>query len=926
MQGSDDTERTALIHGNATADFDPAASFQRRLDSELHKIDSFYTETEDKLYHDLDKLIDDHQSYLDEVSVQEFASQVQQNANTLSNPTLNNNNNNNSPGAFPGSLSNISSAINTNPNIGRRYTTAEMFSSSNRSASNMFPNSIRSSNNLIDSATADRSSAKSSDSDEEEIVHRHNSITSPRMVGLSPALRPQTPQRIPSSSLLPLHSPPPVGGSGSGPNSIPHSYAASIEGSRPPSPVRLFRHSRTHSIDDSELPGRGTGSVRGRAQSEFVPSSGSHRRSRSVSSLHRRSSSVGGLFGAQSLLDETFIALRMRTTNLYVSLSELRSFIQLNRTGFSKALKKFDKTLNTTLRSRYMEQVLTKAYCFSSGTEDHLTNRIEEVVSIYASLVTDNNEPAAVEQLHAYLRERVVFDRNTVWRDQMEMGRIAHATPVVKDVKLQGEEDTEKVTYYSCFGYSIPDYVLSPSAIKLSIITLIFFFFLSTKFLESEPQNRCLAVVVTASLLWATEAMPLFVTSLLIPFLVICLRIPCDANGVPLEATVASQFIFSQMWSSVIMLLLGGFTLAAALSKYNIAKMLATAILSRAGTNPKVVLLTLMFVSTFLSMWISNVAAPVLCFSIAQPLLRTLPTGSQFAKGIILGIALASNVGGMASPIASPQNIIALENMNPPPTWGQWFAVSIPVCILANILIWALLIITFKPGKDVKVTAPIRVVNETFGFTQWFISIVTVATIILWCISHQLEPYVGEMGVLALVPIVIFFGSKILTSDDFNNFLWTIIALAMGGVALGKAVSTSGLLATVAHGIEEHVIKGYGVFGVMAIFGFMILIVATFVSHTVAALIILPLIQSIGSRMEDAHPRLLVMGAAFLCSAAMGLPTSGFPNVTAICMVDEFGRPYLTVGNFISRGVPASVLAYLVIISIGYIIMRFMGF
>lgn len=89
-------------------------------------------------------------------------------------------------------------------------------------------------------------------------------------------------------------------------------------------------------------------------------------------------------------------------------------------------------------------------------------------------------------------------------------------------------------------------------------------------------------------------------------------------------------------------------------------------------------------------------------------------------------------------------------------------------------------------------------------------------------------------------------------------------------------------------------------------FGFMILILATFVSHTVAALIILPLIKSVGERMDDPHPRLLVMGAAFLCSAAMGLPTSGFPNVTAICMTDEFNRPYLTVGNFISRGVPSS--------------------
>ena len=66
------------------------------------------------------------------------------------------------------------------------------------------------------------------------------------------------------------------------------------------------------------------------------------------------------------------------------------------------------------------------------------------------------------------------------------------------------------------------------------------------------------------------------------------------------------------------MLLLGGFTIAAALSKYNIAKMMATFVLSKAGTKPRTVLLTTMGVAMFASMWISNVAAPVLCFSIIQ--------------------------------------------------------------------------------------------------------------------------------------------------------------------------------------------------------------------------------------------------------------------------------------------------------------------
>jgi phosphate transporter len=152
------------------------------------------------------------------------------------------------------------------------------------------------------------------------------------------------------------------------------------------------------------------------------------------------------------------------------------------------------------------------------------------------------------------------------------------------------------------------------------------------------------------------------------------------------------------MWTPVIMLLLGGFAIAAALSKYGIAKSMATYILSKAGTKPRNVLLMNMFVAMVASMWISNVAAPVLCFSIIQPVLRTLPAESPFTKSLILGIALASNIGGMASPIASPQNVVALQNMHPTPSWGEWFFVALPVCVLGIFGIWLLLLVSYKPG------------------------------------------------------------------------------------------------------------------------------------------------------------------------------------------------------------------------------------
>jgi phosphate transporter len=264
-------------------------------------------------------------------------------------------------------------------------------------------------------------------------------------------------------------------------------------------------------------------------------------------------------------------------------------------------------------------------------------------------------------------------------------------------------------------------------------------------------------------------------------------------------------------------------------------------------------------------------------------MLRNLSSDSQMSKALILGIALASNIGGMLSPIASPQNIVAMQNMDPPPSWGIWFFIALPVGIISILLIWIVLLLSFKPGRGTTII-PIRPVRDRFTGVQWFISVVTLGTIILWCLSHKLEWLFGDMGVVAIIPLVLFFGTGILTKEDFNNFLWTIIILAAGGLSLGKAVNSSGLLHTIAGAITEKV-EGMSLYGVLVVFASLILVVATFISHTVAALIILPLVKSVGDNMDQPHPNLLVMGSALMCSAAMGLPTSGFPNMSKLPLI-----------------------------------------
>ena len=672
-------------------------------------------------------------------------------------------------------------------------------------------------------------------------------------------------------------------------------------------------------------------------------------------------------YAEQAVLFSSGIMLKKRMINLYVQLCELKSYIQLNRTGFSKVLKKFDKIIDRRLRPKYMAAHVDTAYPFRPETYKGLEERISQIVQAYTDIVTNGDADTAVRDLRSHLREHVVWERNTVWRDLIGMERRAEAASLghallgrdtdPQKTRLQGDDEivlpTTEIT--TPLGRLIcPTWLLTSATFSLIIIVGIFFAMLYIPIMSKPEQQNCLAMLVLVSLLWATEALPLFVTSLSIPFLCVVLQVFRDKDKPHqrLGSKDATAVVFSAMWTPVIMLLLGGFTLAAALSKCSIDKRIATFVLSKAGTRPKTVLIANMAVAAVASMLISNVAAPVLCFGIIEPMLRNLPAGSDMSKAVIIGIALASNIGGMLSPIASPQNVVAIGIMEPPPTWGQWFFIVIPVGIISLLVIWVLLLIAFRPGRGTTIV-PVRPVRDPFTGVEWFVSVVTLATIALWCASHSLEHVFGDMGVIAIIPILLFFGVGILTKEDFNNFPWTIIILAAGGLSLGKAVNSSGLLHTVTQAITEHV-REYSLYGILVVFSSLILVIATFISHTVAALIILPLVYDVGKGLEQPHPNLLVMAGVLMCSAAMALPTSGFPNmseslppslspllpppllgvqpvanllcfVAAIMKEDPAGQRYLQVKHFIKVGVPSSLFTLAVVVTVGYAAMRVTG-
>lgn len=349
----------------------------------------------------------------------------------------------------------------------------------------------------------------------------------------------------------------------------------------------------------------------------------------------RRHSMMMEAYSEQAMLLSSAILLKRRITGLYVQLCELKSYAQLNRTGFRKVLKKFDKILDRSMTAGYLAATVEPAYPFRAETQRLLDEQLARVEAAYTTVVAGGDAEAARRDLRSHLREHVVWERNTVWRDMIGMERRAEAASLGRSLlgrpsaaaasrpRLQGDDERAPavVELTTPLGrLALPPWLFSAAMLNLVGSLALFVLLLLVPILERAEQQNCLAMLVLVSLLWATEAIPLFVTSLLIPFLSVLLAVVRDDDPPydRLDARHAAAYVFSAMWTGVIMLLLGGFTLAAALSKCKIDKRIATAVLSKAGTQPKTVLLANMLVAAFASMLISNVAAPVLCFSIIE--------------------------------------------------------------------------------------------------------------------------------------------------------------------------------------------------------------------------------------------------------------------------------------------------------------------
>ncbi len=441
----------------------------------------------------------------------------------------------------------------------------------------------------------------------------------------------------------------------------------------------------------------------------------------------------------------------------------------------------------------------------------------------------------------------------------------------------------------------------------------------------TDVHQRIIALFVFAALMWLTEAMPSWVTSMVVVTVMLFtvstsafnfLRPENNAGLVPFKSIMAC---FS---NPTIMLFIGGFVLAIGLTKVKLDVALARVLLKPFGTKSEIVLLGFILVTAIFSAFVSNTATAAMMLAFLTPVLRSLPADGKGRIALALAIPVGANLGGMMTPIGTPPNMIALDYLA---TQGMgisfvdWTIKMAPFVILLLVFSWMLLRFMFpfkQKSINIEIEGTIR-----WDFKTWSVVAAFVVTIFMWMFGTDIWGI--DTNVVAMIPIAIFCLTGILTRRDLEEINWSVLWMVAGGFALGVALnykdeysaSLSSLI------VEAVPFDMFSPLVVMILAGLICFGFSNFISHSAATSLLVPVLgviaSGLGSSLEEyGGAQAMLVGIAIASSVSMILPISTPPNAIAHSTGFIEQKDMMKVGIIV--GLMGIVLGYAMLIFIGF--------
>lgn len=381
-----------------------------------------------------------------------------------------------------------------------------------------------------------------------------------------------------------------------------------------------------------------------------------------------------------------------------------------------------------------------------------------------------------------------------------------------------------------------------------------------------------LGILIFGALLWVLEAMPAFAVGMLVIGLQIALL------GMPGGALFTAEetkgwTVFVEPWAQPTMwLFFGGFVLAQAATKTELDRWLANLLLGKLTGNPAKLVAGVMGVTFLFSMFMSNTATAAMMMAIAAPLFASLPKGSRFAKGIVLSIAVAANLGGIGTVIGSPPNAIVAGQIPPDQQldFFHWMLVAVPPALalaaLGYLLIWWQWIKGEEAGE--LALAAVGEQDDRSRRQRHTVLGVFAITITMWMGESAFQI---SAPVVSFIPIVALAVTGVLEAEDIRRLPWDVLLLLAGGLSLGVGVQESGL----AEWLAGKVPSSMGGLAMAMAFAAIAVVLSNLMSNTATAAMLVPLALSIAPHESV---KLVLLAIALACSLAMALPISTPPN------------------------------------------------
>ncbi len=443
--------------------------------------------------------------------------------------------------------------------------------------------------------------------------------------------------------------------------------------------------------------------------------------------------------------------------------------------------------------------------------------------------------------------------------------------------------------------------------------------------LISPLADKVLAVASWMVVWWITEAVSISVTALL------------PLAFFPVLGVADMKAVAAAYGNPIIFLFFGGFIIALAMEKVQLHRRIALKVIQLTGTSPDMVVLGFIIATALLSMWISNTATTLVMLPIALSVVEMLQKDADgftsndkhFALSIMLGIAYAANIGGVATIIGTPPNMVLIgfleSTYDIEISFLEWMVIGLPFSVVMLAVLYVVLVKWLYPNHlKGRATGKTVIENELQKLgplrrDEIQVLVIFIFAMLLWILRAQLNVWLpmiplSDTGISMLAGVLLFTlplnwkkGTFILDWDDTKKLPWGILILFGGGLALADSMSKSGIIDAIGAAISSY--AGITETMLILLLVFVMLFMTELMSNVALVTIFIPVVAGIATGFELPLTELLIP-ITIASSCAFMLPMATPPNAIV------FASGHVKVNQMVKTGIYLNLLSVAVIVVI----------